>query len=77
MTTPMEIRTRLVQNGFTPIPVAGKAAVLPEWQKRTVTSPDDLEMGQDIPRRQEHRVSVSVCTHLRYRHHPMSPRPTM
>jgi hypothetical protein len=44
MTTPMEIRTRLVQNGFTPIPVAGKAAVLPEWQKRTVTSPDDLEI---------------------------------
>jgi hypothetical protein len=48
MTTPTEIRARLAQNGYIPIPVNGKAAVLDGWNKRTETSQGDLDIWAQV-----------------------------
>jgi hypothetical protein len=46
--SPTEVRARLAVNGFTPVPCNGKAPVLKEWQKRTETSADDIDIWAKI-----------------------------
>jgi hypothetical protein len=48
MATPTEVRARLAQNDYVPIPVNGKAAVLDGWQKRTETSQGDLDIWAQL-----------------------------
>jgi hypothetical protein len=48
MTTSTEVRARLVQNDYVPIPVNGKAAVLDGWSKRTETSQGDLDIWAQL-----------------------------
>jgi hypothetical protein len=42
--TPTEVRLRLVQHGYQPLPVNGKIPALVRWQKRTGTSSGDIEI---------------------------------
>jgi putative DNA primase/helicase len=42
--TPTYFRTRLVANGYAPIPCSGKVPILKEWQKRTETSAGDIDI---------------------------------
>ena len=44
MTTPSQIRARLIANDFIPLPVVGKAPVIERWQERTTTSQGDLDI---------------------------------
>jgi hypothetical protein len=46
MPTPTSVRACLVVNGYVPIPCNGKAPVLKEWQKRTETSGDDIDIWE-------------------------------
>src|SRR6516162_2757998 len=48
MTTSTEVRARLAQNDYVPIPVNGKAAVLDGWAKRTETSQGDLDIWAKV-----------------------------
>lgn len=43
-----DIRTRLLTAGFAPLPVKDKKPPIEEWQKRTTTTPDDLESWQKL-----------------------------
>jgi hypothetical protein len=61
MTTPTEVRARLAQNDYVPIPVNGKAAVLDGWQKRTETSQGDLDIWAQLYPYAKN--TGMVCTH--------------
>jgi hypothetical protein len=61
MTTSTEVRARLVQNSYVPIPCNGKAPVLKEWQKRTETSAGDIDIWAKI---YPHATNTGIlCTH--------------
>lgn len=44
LTTPLEVRAVLFQNGFGPTPLNGKVPVLKEWQKKTSTNRDEIAL---------------------------------
>jgi hypothetical protein len=42
--TPTELRLLLLRTGYSPIPVQGKSPVLPGWQNKLITNPEEIEL---------------------------------
>ena len=46
--TPTEVRTKLLEQGYQPIPTVGKIPPLPGWNKRGPTSAGDIEVWSKL-----------------------------
>src|SRR6516165_9993342 len=46
--TPSELRVHLHRNGYAPLPLSGKAPVLQNWQQKTETNAQEIELWSSI-----------------------------
>ena len=52
--TPTEVRSRLIENGYVPVPCDGKNAKSPQWERCTLETAQSCphDVGQRLSQRQ-------------------------
>lgn len=62
MTTPAEIRRKLLNAGYSPIPVEGKIPVLKQWEKKIETNDEEIKFWGTVYDRAGNTGVLTRCT---------------
>ena len=68
--TPTEVRSRLIENGYVPVPCDGKNAKSAQWERYTLETARAAltKWARDFSQRQQYRHALRHRTHTRYRY---------